>query len=290
MKIHAFRISQRGTITLEEVLTHISSLPLDDRLRDISGCGIRLEDGRQGTSSWFLDFGALQHDGPGRASPLDPIRDFDLEEHEGFGQETAAYYHINQKAFILQYNHFGPRISKIQAYLSDFARLLNKQAGGLATEDDGFMLIPILKPEAADRLKQMSIVKSIEIALFVPGVLASKFDFAPSLRQILDGPLVASAESFKFQLSVSRKKGKSLSLEHVKQLAKDLLGVRDDVSTIQITAMESDDAPREPLDLLEARLIADPVIRKSGRRYARDDRWSALKHTFDIWLDNNQLG
>ena len=80
-----------------------------------------------------------------------------------------------------------------------------------------------------------------------------------------------------------------LSLEAVKEMVSELLGLRDDVSAIQIMGMETEDSPQEPLDLLEARLEADPPVVKTGRRYGRQERWAALMQTFDIWHGNGQL-
>jgi hypothetical protein len=127
------------------------------------------------------------------------------------------------------------------------------------------------------------------MTLYVPGLLASNASDRPSLGQLLNTPLVGSAETLRLQLSVSRGRGKSLSLNHVRQIATDLLGLRDDVSTLEITAMESDDAPREPIDLLQARLEADIPIQRTGRRYGRDERWAALRQTFAVWSSNGQL-
>jgi hypothetical protein len=290
MKIHSFKVAQRGAIAFGDVISHLMSLPIESRLRNVTGTDIRLEDASP--DGRYLDFGCIRHDGPGRASATDPITDFDLGDHEGFGQETAAYFEPGPAQILtVQYNHYGPRASKIQLYLLQFARIIGGKQETVDPSDDkdGFSLSPVLKSEAAERLKHMGLVKKIKVSLFVPGVLAGNNLSQPSLGSLLSNPLVGSSETFSFSLSVSRTRGKTLSLEHVRQIAAELLGSRDDVSKIQITGMESDDSPREPLDLLQARLEADPPIPRIGRRYDRKDRWAALKQTYDIWLSNGQL-
>lgn len=135
----------------------------------------------------------------------------------------------------------------------------------------------------------MGVVKNLEITVNVPALKESELATRPSLASILNHPLVSSSDTLRIQLSVSRRRGKSLALNHVRTIASDLLDARDDVSKLEIVAKEDDEAPREPLDLLEARLEADPPILLRGRRAAREDRWQAIRQTLDIWHANGQL-
>ncbi|MET4244607.1 DUF6731 family protein [Bradyrhizobium sp. RT10b] len=284
MKIHAFRVIQAGPISLQDVFSHIHSLPLDQRLIDSNGTPLRIEEAVPGTSVWSVDFAAIKHEGPGRAAFDAPIEDFDLEDQEGFGHETALYFDASMQFLTLQYNHYGPRIARIQSYLYYFARSLAGE--GLDTTQYGFGFTPVLKADAADRLNHMGIVKNIEISFYVPGMLAQQNTERQSLNSFLDNPLVGSAEKIRISLSAGRARAGSLAVNHVKQIVHDLLGARDDVDALNITAQESEEAPKEPVDFIEARLEADIPVARVGRRYGRPERWAALKQAYDTWNAN----
>lgn len=286
MRIHAYKVSKIGQTSLSDVLKYICAVPLSGRLRAIGTSSIRLEEASESGNFWSVDFGCIKHDGPGRASIDGPISDFDLEESEGFGHETALYFDKRSDYATLQYNHFGPRISSIQGYLSQIAREATQAAdGGL----EGLVFSPVMKAQAADRLSHIGIVKNIQVSVHVPGALASSENNGRSLGQLLRNPLVGSAETLSMRLSVNSARGRSLSIEHVKELVGDLLGHRDDVQKLEIVAKENDEAPREPIDLLEARLEAYMPLERTGRRFARETRLSALRQCFSAWVSNGQF-
>jgi hypothetical protein len=184
-------------------------LPLDQRLIDLSGTKLRIEEAVSGGNLWSVDFATIKHEGPGRAAVDAPIEDFDLEDQEGFGHETALYFDASTQFLTLQYNHYGPRIARIQSYLYHFAR---KLAGdGLDTIQQGFGFTAVLKADAADRLNHMGIVKNIEVSFNVPGVLAQPDNERQSLNSFLNNPLVSSAEKIRIQLSAGRARAGSLA-------------------------------------------------------------------------------
>jgi type IV pilus biogenesis protein CpaD/CtpE len=283
MKIHAFRVHQAGPISLHQVLEHIHALPLEERLIEISGVPLRVEESILGQDSWAVDFAAIRHEGPGRAAIDAPIEDFDLQE-EGFGHETAFYFDTATQFATLQYNHYGPRIARIQNYLYAFARRI--AGDGLDITQYGFGFTPVLKADAAERLNHMGIVKNIEISFHVPGVMAQPDGERQSLNSFLNNPLVGSADRIRIQLSAGRARATSLAVNHVRQIVTDLMGARDDVDALNITAQETEDSPKEPVDFIEARLEADIPVAKVGRRFGRDERLSALRQAYDTWNAN----
>ncbi|WP_230534167.1 DUF6731 family protein [Microvirga roseola] len=291
MKIHAYRVIPRGEISLETVLSHLHGLPLEQRIRSTPVGSLRLEDSDNTGPFWLLDFGGISPHGPGRASASTPIEDFDLLEEEGFGQETAALYDPASGFMTLQYNHFGPRAGRIQAYLYKFARVVAGQAEGEELPDapDGFTLLPVMKAETTSRLNHLGIVKRIEMSFYVPGVIENQGRQRPSLSSILDNPVVGSAEQIKLQIVAGRGRAATLAVAPVRQLVTDLLGVREDVVELSITARETEEAPSEPMDFIEARLQADIPIQRTGRRYGRRERWTALRQAFEAWRDNGQF-
>lgn len=285
MKIHAFRVAEVGNVTLSAVIEHVSALPLEERLKEVNGVPLRIEEARQVGNVWLIDFASIRHEGPGRAAADAPIEDFDLAEEEGFGHETAACFNPQSSFMTLQYNHFGPRIARIQTYLFMWAVVL----GGHDLPDQGFGFTPVLKADAATRLGHMGIVKNIEISFHVPGVQAQAISDRQSLNSFLSNPLVGSAQKIRLQLSAGRARGASLAVNYVQQMISDLLGVREDVETLNISAQENEEAPTEPIDFIEARLEADIPVHRVGRRYGRQERWNALNQAFSTWSANGQF-
>jgi hypothetical protein len=287
MKIHAFRVIQTGTISLDAVLTHIEQLPLEERLKAVGDSPLRIEQAVRAGDFWLIDFAGIKHEGPGRASVATPIEDFDLTEEEGFGHETAFCFNTQSSFLTLRYNHYGPRISRIQTYLYGFARSLSADPN---SPNEGFAFSPVLKADAADRLNHMGIVKNIEISFYVPGVRAQQDGGGrQSLNSFLDNPLIGSAEKVRLQLSAGRARPSSIAVNHVKSMITDLLGVRDEVYDLKIIAQENEDAPKEPVDFIEARLEADIPVARVGRRYGLQERWAALRQAFNTWNANGQF-
>ena len=145
VNIHAYKVVPRGELSLDQVLVHINEIPLEDRLRTISGGDIRLEVAQKTGHIWTLDFGGMRPDGPGRASRVTPISDFDMAEDEGFAQETGAVFDLRSGFLALQYNHFGPRHGRIQSYLFRFSRSLSGLEEDVSSDDDhGFTLAAVV--------------------------------------------------------------------------------------------------------------------------------------------------
>jgi hypothetical protein len=286
MKIHAYKVIQVGNVSLAELFAHVVALPLDQRLKR-GFYPLRIEDAVPAGNFWMVDFTGIHHEGPGKASAATPVEDFDLADEEGYGHETAMCFDSQSEFMTLQYNHYGPRMARIQTYLYQFARLL--AVDGHDPNLHGFGFTPVLKPDAAERLNHLGIVKNIDISFYVPGVRAQPNEGRQSLNSLLDSPLVGSSERIRLQLSASRMRGTSLAVNHVKSLVTDLLGVRDEVYDLKITAQENEDAPKEPVDFIEARLEADIPVVRAGRRYGRPERWAALRQAFDTWAANGQF-
>jgi hypothetical protein len=294
MKVHAYIVQPRGAVPMDATLQHIAGLGLEARLKNVNNGGMRLEYAAKVGHFWLLDFTLIRREGPGKAAPNAPIEDFVLQDAEGFGQETAAYFDTASGFMTMQYNHYGPRMSRVQSYLSRFARIVAGQPDNEyvldGTPAEGFNITPVLKAEAATRLDQMGIVKNIEFSFHVPGVSAREAGTRQSLSSFLDAPLVGGAETIRVQIAAGRKKASSLILNDVKAAVTDLLGLKDDVTELSIVAKETEDGPSEPVDFLEARLEADiPLTLGAGRRYARDSRIAALKQSFDAWRANGLL-
>lgn len=129
MKVHLYRaVSFNEGPPLETLLDIISNDTLDHRLRMVGHQELRLEDAlrphtkNNRTPYWLLDFTKLRFEhGPGKASRTEPIEGFELDDNQGFGEETAALYDPQTHHLLVQYNHHGPRAGKIQEYFSMYS-------------------------------------------------------------------------------------------------------------------------------------------------------------------------
>ncbi len=291
LKVHAYHIVQRGNVSLVQTLTHVAQLQLPNRLRTVSAVPMRLEHCVQQGPYWLMDFTLIRRKGPGRASPTEPVSDFDLEDDEGFGEETAAIYAPNSGFMALQYNHYGPRQSRIQAYLHSMSLAVAGQPDHVELPDsqNGFDFNPLLKAEAVDRLDNLGIIKTISASFHVPGVLARPEARRRSLTGLLDMPIMGGAQNVQFEISAGRGKERSLHPNRVRQAVRELLAAREEINSLTVTAKENADAPSEPVDFLDARLETDVEVALVGRRYPRAQRLAALRLAFETWRDDDLL-
>ncbi len=122
MKIFLYEVSEQTPVI--ETIHHIKNLDLEDRVKNISGYDMKLEeieDRRIGSSTVILmDFCKHRQSGPGRAKRDQKIQGFDLEQDEAFGEMTTVLYDPETHFIVIQYNHYGPRAGAIASYLSEF--------------------------------------------------------------------------------------------------------------------------------------------------------------------------
>ncbi|GAB6966338.1 hypothetical protein JCM25156A_03750 [Komagataeibacter kakiaceti JCM 25156] len=286
MKIHAFKVYDRNGLTLSNIVDYINGLPLEDRFVNVGMHKIRLEEAKKTKSNgWYLNFSQARYYGPGRLSPENPIRDFDLEDFEDFGEETAAVYSDKCKALIVQYNHYGARFNNISSYLSYFCNVISN-----GKEDCGFNIIPIMQPGAIDKLDKMSFVKKFKCKIHIPhsddgAVLNNK-----SLSDIIESDLVSYGDVLNLEISSSRGKEKKLPARVVRSAIKEIISSGIDVDVLQVDGSVDEDSPREPLDLLESRLEQNvSVPLGENRRLPLEERWSALVGIFKQWQHDGVL-
>ena len=68
MKIHAYSVHQRGTLSLVEVVRHLETLGFEARWKSIIGKDMGVEQIREAGGMWLLDFAKIRYEhGPGKA-------------------------------------------------------------------------------------------------------------------------------------------------------------------------------------------------------------------------------
>lgn len=283
MKIKPYKVTTPNGVDLSDILESIEQMSLDDRIEDTTTTRLRLDNERKTRAGvWFLDFLKFRTAGPGKASDKNPTVDFDLAPDEYFGEETAALYDSGTDNFILQYNHFGPRSGAIETYLN----IMADRWAGKRTEIE---LVPVLREDATERLDSAQLLKKFEFKLYLPGIRTRPQGRRKSLNQIVDNRLVSSAETISIQITAAR--SKSLLSAEVRRYVSEMLGIRDDVTQLVVLAKQDEEAPSEPIDLLQAQLMLDIPVELEGNkgRYDLNRRWAALSEAYQRWRDDGQL-
>ena len=239
MKVHAFKITARGDFSLDQVLAYINQIPLEERLRPIGGGDLRLEAAQKAGNVWSLDFGSIRSQGPGRASPTTPIADFDMNDDEGFGEETAAIFNTSTGFMAIQFNFRGPRSGRIQSYLFRFARLMGGLVEDVPDDDDhGFTLSPVFKHGVVEQFNRAAVVKKFRMSIFIPGIAHAEHTTRQSLSSILDNPVIGSGANLNLEISAGRKKRSSLNIPAIRTMAREALGLGDAVQSLEAMIKE----------------------------------------------------
>lgn len=217
MKMHAYRVVQRGQRSLPDVVTAINALPLGDRFF-LGVTEPRLDNLAMGRRYVRLNFGRIRTGhGPGQIgihNPVDPIM---LDEGRRFGEDTAAVLDTASGYMSIQYNHYGPRATAIEEYLTAADLELNP-----GRREYGFTIAPHFRDEFYDRLRRMEVIKELDLTISIPGVRRHDRARGRALGSVLEAPLPDGTETIKLALKPARNRGASLSPEGVAMWVEDL--------------------------------------------------------------------
>lgn len=289
MKVHAFRLYQNGVADIDAVLRHINGLSYEHRLLEVLGADVRMEFAKETHSGWLLDFSLARHDGPGRVGRDRPIESFELDEDDGFGEETAAYLKKRTLFCAVQYNHFGPKARHIQGYLGQFAREISHTPTTSSEDQCSVVAAPVLRDGAAERLRQKSIIRKLEFKAYMPE--AQDTPTCRTLTAFLDVPIASGARTIEVGISAGRERGASLSLTSIKQFVNNALGLGGDLVKLKVRAKYDEDSPSELLDFVAERLEKEFRVEPDSvsRRYGQNERWNCVKMAYDQWERDGEL-
>lgn len=292
MKIKAYRIHQLGARPLAEVAGWIAERPLPGR--QFGGrFDIRLEDIRVGERILWLDFAhrRVGH-GPGRMAPDQPIRDIDLADGEHFGEDTAVVVDMQTGYAAVQYNHHGPKVTAIEEYLrlADMAVAGARVADGINPDRFGFTWGTHLNPDGYDRLRDLGIYREVSVQINVPGATQHDFIHGRALGQIIDHVVPEGTETVTLSFKAAAPRNSALGDQGVEGLLTDIRRLGDSVQKAVVKGRVGPREPIEEIDLIEEQLSRDVALRIArGERYAREDRWEALRTTLQLWTETDQL-
>lgn len=284
MTVHLFRVSRdQGTPSLETLLRQIERDELEARLKVVGHQEVRLESilpphvDENDTPYWLLDFAKIRFDhGPGRASRVAAIEGFDLDENEGFGEETAVLFDARHRTMLIQYNHYGVRSSAIQHYFNIY-------------EDDvlrGYGLGVALDEDAGVKFARKQILKKIHFKIAPPKMSAAQRRAGVGLGQALELNDNLNGANIEIIISAGRQQNAMLNHQRVHNVVaalRRLVGHDDEreeavVQKLEILGKENELAAAESVNLLVSKLETKIPGLNLGddRRYTQRSRWDAL--------------
>lgn len=294
MKILAYRVHQHGDVTFPELLSALSNLPIAERVFEGKASGLRLEDFRDEGDHVYADFAVKRFGhGPGRISDNERIAEIALAPGESFGEDTGVLFHRPTASLIVQYNHVGPRLTRIQHYL--YAAHLQadgrrRKPRGAAGQAYGFGMGAILKPGAVQKIRDMGLVREFEFEIAMPGVGRADLAAGRSLSAVLDAPLPDGIERLRIAMVANSSRDSHMDRNAVMGFINDLLAARQIVQSANVKGREFDLAKTEDLSLLDEQLDIELEVRVgAGGRAAQADRWRALQVALDGWLQNGDI-
>lgn len=292
MKVHLFKVrTMQNVESLEDLLDRMQLDTIEDRLRKIGiqKQEIRLESirapGQDGnnTKFWLLDFTKLRFDhGPGKVSRNEPIEGFELEDDEGFGEETAVLFDPKTAHALIQYNHNGPRSSTIEEYFCVYDNAVVSK----------YSFLPVLDDTANLRLAQKDIIKKIQFKVAAPKITDEQRKGNVPLGRVLD--LANNLDGETIEITVSAGRG-NLGGDVVQGLIGTLrklipLGHGDDNSALKTFKVSGKDGVLGETDeinmlLAKEELTIDGLLSGDDLRYTQASRWAGLQRARNGWND-----
>lgn len=284
IKVHLYQVREsHNTVPLETLLQQIRADALDERLRTVGVRDIRAEEvKRREDGLWLLDFAMLRFEnGPARAHRHKPMRGFEFEDGEGFGEETAALYDPERKCLIVQYNHFGVRSGAIQRYLSEYDR----------RHANAYELAVVFDHDVERKLATKNYFSKISIAMATTKLNARDVNDRIPLSRAVDIAGDYGARNVAITVSMGPGRHDGLDSKGIKRTLnwiRDTLG-RDDgsVSRAEVICKENPDGISEVLDLVQQRLTMrlEDIGMDTDLRLRQEDRWKGLMRAHRGWAD-----
>jgi hypothetical protein len=281
LKIHLFRVEpSEGTEPLEDLLKHMKADSIAKRVKRCSLVDYRLEDcnaPKQKGGIWELNFVRMRDaHGPGKVSRTQPLSGFDLEENEYFGEDTAVLYDASTRYAIVQYNHWGVRVSGLESYFTQYRDDVTNL----------YTLKPKLDLTAERRYKDQNITRRIEIGIDLTKMQDKDLKARRSLTQMAEIGNDVGADRLYLTLSIGSRDRKSRLKDSGKRLIDAVRAKLGSEAVVKLTAYGSEkpEQPFEVVDLLEEKLEHfEDVDVGVDRRISFENRIKALRRAKSKW-------
>lgn len=282
MKIYPFLVSEdHESEPLANVLTSLMEEEQSKKNRSLGSDYMRIGDIETQTIGkevvFVMDFIRLRMThGPAKGGLESPIEGFDLEEDQGFCEETAAMYVPSFKLWIVQYNFAGIKSNRMVEYLSDFYHDRRTM----------YRFTPIIRQDIVKKLDDKAIVTKMELKLYPSLITDEDRKKDVSLKKALEAAEEMSAGYVTITLGSERSHElNSISAKNIASWVLNKITQTDGaVDRAKITGKNSETDPSEILDLMNHRLYDEADLTPGiDRRFTRDDRWNALIQSFLKW-------
>uniref|UniRef100_UPI00148EFD7B DUF6731 family protein n=1 Tax=Acinetobacter sp. TUM15064 TaxID=2609134 RepID=UPI00148EFD7B len=252
--------------------------PLDKRSRLINKTSIRLDKIIEPNSDkpfWLLNFSRILNVAPGQRAADDQIRDIELAEGHDFAEETAILYVPDSEYILIQYSHYGPRVSAINDYLNTYI-----------TDIDGmpkhYEFLVKLKPDAEARLDNKEIITEVEIRIDPNQMNASMKAQGKSLGESLE--TLGKLKPKSVYLKIVSKKEEGLVARSLKPFFKGIAkeGI---ASTVKIKGYDEDSSDLEEVDLIKdkEKKVFKNVSLSENKRWSEEIRYIHLEKAYNGW-------
>lgn len=292
MKVHLFKVrTMQNVEPLEDLLGRIQADLIEDRLRKIGlqKQEIRLESirapGQDGNTTpfWFLDFTKLRFDhGPGKVSRDEPIEGFELEDDEGFGEETGVLFDPVTRHALIQYNHNGPRSGTIEEYFCVYDNAVASK----------YSLLTVLDDTANLRLAQKDIIKKIQFKVAAPRITDAQRNGNVPLGRVLDLASTLDGETIEVIVSAGRGNLGANVVQGLIGALRNLIPVgqgadESALKTFKVSGKAGALGETDEINMLLAKeeLTIDGLQSGDDLRYTQASRWQALQRARNGWTD-----
>lgn len=289
MRIDLYKLHKNPEdFDLASLLNSIMAEDLDKRNRQRERNYIRLEHAEAHKDVWLCDFVKLRMDhGPARAGLHAKVKGFDLDDDEGFGEETAMLWDMRTNYCVVQYNHHGVRPKAMIDYLS------------LYSHDSSVLmqLLPKLDDEIQSKLRKKKVVTRFELGIAPKLLTKEDFENGMSLGEAAAKLRTTGADRINIELVARSGEGHDLEIS-LAAMAKWISSFghkpKDEADSKQskdapilmarATAKEQTGDPAEVLDLLGHTVTSDANLTPGvDKRYSQKERFAALMHARNQW-------
>lgn len=283
MNVHLYQVKRdHGAIPLAELLTQISLLPLELRIKTLSTGDFRLEhvepphSEHNATPYWLLDFVKLRFEnGPGKVGKSTAVTGFSFGADEGFGEETVVLYDPHLNYMVIQYNHHGMRASAIERYFNS----INHDPDQVTS----YELLIKMDPSAEIRLAQKKYITKLKLKISPPKMTTAHRAAGISLDQIL--ALNNDQNGGSIEIAITAGKGETLAdkaLTFIDGLRR--LAAHDIDEGTEVVSRFEVEGKNDLLDRADAINMITPKLQVTigglmlggDRRYTRRSRWDGL--------------
>ena len=237
-------------------LDHVAAMQTLKDLPFASGAGGRYEEEPNGNvlcglpSEGFgsMRFCRIRRVGLPQLERLGEIRDLDIDSDTGLMEPTHVVF-FDKNVLGIEYNHFGPRASRLGTYLS-------------RRVPERFPLVgiyPLLRHDISEQLESLNEIRLLEFRIH-PAYISRVRQADESLADAFDANLDAFDETDSIQLILrASKDGRRSALNRFLEPIKQILGQHDlseNVHQFKVRGYRSDTGQVETIDLLSSLIVA----------------------------------